>query len=361
MTNIDIGSSSSRRQFMAAGAALALASALPSRAAFRQPAATPDSPSAAAPPANFFDWPEVAPNVRVALSPRGVATLGGSSTLLLGQSATLIDTKYPVLAAALRRESSSFGKPLATVINTHHHADHTGGNLAFTPDLPVLAHPKAIERVHGLLKRYVDGIPGMTTTLTAINSDASKPIAAEAQELSKHAADLKIEQFLPTRPIDLDTDLDLGGFKARATHPGPAHTDNDIAIHLPDANILITGDLVFHYLHPVLDRASGGTSAGWIAALGTLIPLCDDKTIVIPGHGNPGPRDLLTTQAAYLQALRDLMASAVKVGKERTEALKTPIPASFKDYHSPERFPLTLGAIYDDVAAEAAAAATPPK
>jgi cyclase len=308
-------------------------------------------------PAAFFAWEEVVPGVWVAYAPAGAPNLGGNATVALGPTgAVLVDAKYPATSAALRRESGLLGKPLTTVINTHHHADHTGGNLAFTVDLPVLAHPNAAPRILAQFARYADGIPGMAASLAKVEGEPARAVAAEAEDLAKRAAELKAEQFAPTRSIDLGVDLDLGGLKARAVHPGPAHTDNDIAIFLPDANVLVAGDLVFSGSHAVLDRGAGGTSAGWIRAVGILYPLCDDKTVVVPGHGRHGGRSLLSAQADYLQTLRGLMAEAVQKGVARSEAIKTPAPGEFKDLERQQVYPATLGAIYDEVQAEAGAA-----
>jgi cyclase len=335
----------SRRRFLSAGLGASVAAAAwPAWATAHR-----GQPEAAA---RFFAWEEAAPGVWVAYSPAAGPGLGGNSSVLLGDGAVLIDTKYPALSQAVRREAGSFGKGLAAVINTHHHADHTGGNLAFTPDLPVLAHPGTGARVLAQLQRYVDGIPGDADRVTKMTDEAAKPVAAEAQAMVEQAGQLRAEQFAPTKAIDLDTDLDLGGVRLRASHGGPAHTDNDIAIFVPGANVLVAGDLVFRQLHPFLDRSSGGVSAGWIRTLEALDAMCDDQTVVIPGHGRAAGRVALREQADYLRALGELMSAAVREGKTREEAIKTPVPEAFSDYGSPQRFPLTLGAVYDEAAAD---------
>ncbi|QKK09425.1 MAG: MBL fold metallo-hydrolase [Planctomycetota bacterium] len=73
----------------------------------------------------YFPRVEVGKGVHAAID----LSSGGNVMVVSGRDAALmVDTKYPAFAAALQREASTFGGPVTHVLNTHHHADHTGGN-----------------------------------------------------------------------------------------------------------------------------------------------------------------------------------------------------------------------------------------
>ena len=64
-----------------------------------------------------------------------------------------------------------------------------------------------------------------------------------------------------------------------------AHTDGDLAVFLPSANVLVMGDLFTHHSYPVIDESSGGSSRGMLEAIDRLLPMIDRDAVVVPGHG----------------------------------------------------------------------------
>lgn len=313
-------------------------------------ASPPVAPAPAAPPTRFFVWKEIAPGVVAAMSPDGSPVFGGNTTLIVGKDeAMLLDTKYPSLGAALRREAESFGRPLKRVLVTHHHADHTGGDWAFTANVPVVGHVKCKPRVLGQLPRYTEGLEGMVAAIAKLGSEQAKALAAEAEQLRLKAGELKAEQFAPTQTIDADANLEVGGVKAQVRHFGPAHTDNDLVVFLPDLNVLHTGDLLFNGFHAFLDRPGGGSCAGWIATLDKMVALCNDKTVVVPGHGELTNVDALKRQASYLATIRALVEEQVKAGKPKEEVVKLAPPAEYEKYGLVQLFAMTVGAVFDEV------------
>lgn len=223
----------------------------------------------------------VAPGVSV------ITGRGGNSLVAAGDGGSvLIDSKLPDTGPALRVMAENVGVPLGAVINTHHHGDHTGGNPAFTPDVPVHAHPACAERVRAQV---------------AGRGDDPKP-------------------FLPTREAGPDTTLTVAGVTAKLRHAGAGHTDNDLYVFLPEQNVLHTGDLVFHNMHPFIDRPAGATTEGWIRSCEAMLELCDDQTVVIPGHGEVGGKDAIERQILYFEAVRGAIGEIVDAGGPRADA-----------------------------------------
>ena len=181
---------------------------------------------------------------------------GNALVLVAGGQALLVDCKNPPYGPALRRDASAMGGTLTTVVNTHHHADHTGGNAAFTNNLAVVAHAKGAPRTRAQIARYKAALEGLPA-----DSEFSKDARAMLDALASRGEDA----WAPTRTITTREELQIGGERVVLEPIGPAHTDNDLAVFLPGKNILHTGDLCFHKLHPFVDPSGGSDIEGWIA------------------------------------------------------------------------------------------------
>ncbi len=329
-----------RREFLAASAAVLLASRL--RA---QPA-----------PAAIYTWTEVAKGVFVAQNrTASMAVVGGNSILLPhADGSLLIDTKQAVLGASLKREASAHA-PVKHVINTHHHFDHAGGNWAFSQDAALHAHPACITRLADAGKQYAPGVTRTISALEAAAQDKSIPDAdallADAKAFRDSLATLKDTAWQPTQELkpapDAPTTLTLAGAKIEVHHFGPGHTDNDLALFLPASNVLVTGDLLFHALHAYFDASAKASSTGWTAACERLLKLCNDKTVVVPGHGAVGDKQIITKQIEYFRAATKVVEDAIKDGKTRDEVAKLTIPNT-ESHGLKIAEALVLGGIYDE-------------
>lgn len=265
----------------------------------------------------------------------------------------LVDTKFAGIAPVLRSDVAAIlGEvPMTLVVNTHHHGDHTGGNLAFKGAQQIVAHENAAPRIAAQTDRYIEQLKSGPMLLGQINPDAPASAALAVDQAAAHAADHRAEDWAPTTPLAMSgaTSFELGASEVVLTHYGPGHTDNDVVVHLPDLNIVHTGDLLFNKLHPFIDRSGGASSAGWLAAVGKVTELCDRKTIVVPGHGQIAGVAALRGQAAYFEAVRDAAERAVERGDSRDVFVQTDLPV-FAGYGFAQLKERTLGAIYDEFA-----------
>ncbi len=319
-----------RRDFLAASAAAGSALALSGHA------------HAAAPNDKFFDWKPVCDGAQAAFGN------GGNSLVIVGKSgAVLVDCKNSPFGQELRRESESIAK-LTHVINTHHHADHTGGNHAFTKDIEVIAQTAATPRILGQLNRYVSQIKEGVGAAAGKTGPAAAAVLADHKALYARVTQLKAIEFAPKLTFEKDYQLDLGGTKLALHHFGPGHTDNDLVVHAPALNILHTGDLVFNKKHPYVDTDGGANTTAWIASLNKAIALCDPKTKVIPGHGDLSTVECLKTQVEYFEKMRDLVAKQIKAGKSRKEVAEMK-PSLFENYENKDIVGMVLGAIYTEL------------
>lgn len=328
----------SRRGFLAttAGAigAAAFTPAALARAAARLGAGT------------YFPWVEVRDGIHAAID----LSSGGNVMAVTGPSAAvMVDTKFPAFAAALKREAESFGSTVTHVINTHHHADHTGGNGVLKSRVDVLmAHKNAAARIEDQLDRYLGAARGGPRQIDADRDDA-ETVIKEAQAAAEQAAAWTARDFVPDALITREREeFTVDGIDLVMHHFGAAHTDNDILVHAVDANVLHTGDVCFHGLHPFFDSTAGVTCRGWSEVLSKAIELCDNDTIVVPGHGNLTDRDGLKAQKDYMDQLWDHVAAEVAKGTEK--AAVEAMTWDFMDGLGFEQIrSRAIGVVYDEV------------
>jgi glyoxylase-like metal-dependent hydrolase (beta-lactamase superfamily II) len=115
-------------------------------------------------------------------------------------------------------------------------------------------------------------------------------------------------------------------------HVGPAHTESDVIVNLPEQRVLFAGDVVFRLCTPV---GWIGSFAHWTDALDRILAL--DPEVVVPGHGplcgSEGPREM----KAYLQHVRDESKYLFDLGLSALDAARRIDLGPFEAWHEPER------------------------
>ncbi|WP_199430075.1 MBL fold metallo-hydrolase [Qaidamihabitans albus] len=237
-------------------------------------------------------WTELADGVLV----RRHAELDLSVGLVVGADHCLvIDTRGDAaqgaeLAAAVRGVTPH---PW-TVVLTHAHFDHAFGTAAFLP-CAVWAHEgcRAALAAEGEAQR---------SRWAARYRAEGRPAVAEALAAT--------EIVLPDHVLTDSAELAVGGRRVVLTHPGPAHTGHDLAVHVPDAGVVFAGDLVEHAPGGSFTAESFGpdsTLDGWPGALDEL--LAQEPRIVVAGHGEPVDGAFVAAQREPLAALGALRAA----------------------------------------------------
>jgi cyclase len=177
----------------------------------------------------------------------------------------LIDNKYEiiedVLMASLREITD---KPIKYIINTHFHHDHSDGNRAFGKEgIPIISHQNAKKRMMEDIELYGGIYDFIKDFVQPKYDNESLPVLTYESKMTISQGNEEIELF----------------------NFGKAHTDGDSVVVFKNNNVIHTGDAFVRYGYPYVDLNNGGSIKGLISLLGTLEQLCDDNTIIIPGHG----------------------------------------------------------------------------
>lgn len=237
---------------------------------------------------------------------------GGGNILLLENDdhPLLVDAGVGAIASELMEKvTSRIGTQSCTLLNTHHHGDHIGGNYAvrqtFGNDVQIIAHDNLVPRLSETLEQSI--MPGLMR------------MAEEDPALKEMALALSPDDFAPSHTFAKDHDFKVGRLAGSMYHFGPGHTDNDAVVHLPEPNILHVGDLVFNELHPYVFPEHGATIIGWQHSLDQAQKLCDADTQVICGHGEIGGPEILSHMHDYFSQVVDIVEIAIAEGRSRQE------------------------------------------
>lgn len=300
----------------------------------------------------FFEWQEVVPGIWVAMGRTGddMTLVGGNSVLVTGgeEGALLIDTKQAVLAPALKREILGKSPRIAKVVNTHHHFDHAGGNGSFSGETPIIAHDNCWNRMKTARESYLAQLDEKIKALEESSVTGAKAAAADAKAFKDGLAKLPANALEVTEHHAGDFKLEATGREIQVYHYGAGHTDNDLVLHFPKENVVVTGDLVFNGLNPYFDASANASSTGWIRSLRKAKLLCNANTVVVPGHGPVSNTKCIDDQIEYLQLTRKAVAEAMKAGKTREEITKMTIPR-YENLGLKPAVPLLWGGIFDEL------------
>jgi glyoxylase-like metal-dependent hydrolase (beta-lactamase superfamily II) len=215
--------------------------------------------------------------------------------MISSKGIVIVDTQFPDQAQHLIDEvKKQSDREIDLLINTHHHGDHTSGNIAFKGIAKmVLAHENSKKNQMNVAKE-------------------------RGQEES---------QLYPDTTFEKEWTKKIGEETISLTYFGPAHTDGDALVHFENANIVHMGDLVFNRRFPYIDRSAGASIQNWIHVLEEAQKTYDKDTIFIFGHSGDGYDVIgnmsdLKAKQNYLSRLLEVVDAEIKAGKNETDIIK---------------------------------------
>ena len=255
-------------------------------------------------------WTEIGDRVLVrryaAFDQNVVAVLAGDEALVLDTRSTYRQ------AREILRDLRALGSPrVAAVVNSHGHFDHSFGNRVFRP-VPVWGHVRCAVMLE----------PGTSRQLELAASELDPEDAADLGE---------VELDPPDRVFEVAATIDLGGRRIDLAHLGLGHTDNDIVLSVPDADVLCAGDLLENGATPYFGDAF---PLAWPDTVAALLAITGPSTMVVPGHGDHGGRAFVEASLAQLRALVAL-ARRVHTGELDLEAAAAVAPYPAEDAVEP--------------------------
>jgi glyoxylase-like metal-dependent hydrolase (beta-lactamase superfamily II) len=256
-------------------------------------------------------------NLYVIVGGRQGAGIAGNTTVFIAESGVvLIDTKYAGFGKAILDQVKAVTtKPVTTIINTHTHGDHTGGNPEFPRNIEFVAH------------------------------ENTRTNMARMQEFKDQNA-----AFLPAKTFKDSLSLLSGKDRIELRYFGAGHTNGDAVIVFPALRTVVMGDLFARKWAPYADATNGGNMVEFPRTLVRAIENIHDVDTVITGHASTtigsgegvsfvrsNPVMKWSDLQEFAEFTREFVAAAQaakKAGKSADEAAKTlNLPAKYRDYN----------------------------
>lgn len=252
---------------------------------------------------------EVADRVFAYVQPDGGWFVNNTGFLVGRNGVVSIDTCATAdrTTAYLRAIADVTDRPVRTLVNTHHHGDHTYGNYLL-PGATIVGH----ERVREALLAW--GSP-------------PEPRHWEAVEWGD------VELAPPFLTYDHKVRIYVDELRCEVRYVGrPAHTLADSTVWLPEERLLFAGDLLFNGVTPLM---SHGSVSGALAVLDDLQAL--DAAVVVPGHGAVGDAAMIDDVRRYLRFVQDLATQGRAAGLSPLETARSADLGEYAEWLDAER------------------------
>jgi cyclase len=248
--------------------------------------------------------------------------LNNTGFLVGGNGVVVIDTCFTEARtrAFLAAIGSVTDKPLRTLVNTHHHGDHTHGNYLL-PAATIVGHELCRDAVLATGVGTSALFPGVEWG----HLEVAPPFLTFTDQVRLYAGDLPVELIFV----------------------GPAHTTNDVVAWIPDRRLLFTGDLVFNQGTPFVVQ---GSIAGSLTALDRLRALGAER--LVPGHGPVGGPELIDEVADYLRFVQEVARGGFTAGTDPLDLARATDLGRFGSWHDTERLAGNLHRAYAELRGE---------
>lgn len=225
------------------------------------------------------------------------------------------------------------------VINTHYHNDHVRGNQVFNSDVRIIATHKTATLIRDEEPKAIAAesqfAPPLCQRFTKLTQEYSGDKTSREFQVYKMmqpyfcALARSKEEIITRMPDSLFEGKFVleGNRRLEIRDMGMGHTPSDAVVYLPDDKILFGSDLITQEFHPYLPD---GDPLNWVRILERLDSL--ESTFIVPGHGEPGNKDLIQTTKDYLNEIMQV-ANEVKMDenhKQRKGAVS--LPDKYKDW-----------------------------
>lgn len=231
---------------------------------------------------------------------------GGNIGVSVGSDGILIvDDQFAPLADKIKAALKTLGEgKLKFVLNTHWHSDHTGGNAAFSPEAPIIAHDNVRKRLS----------------------------TEQRIELFKSTVAASPKEALPVITFGHSLSVHFNGEEIKVIHFPHGHTDGDSVIFFTSSNVVHMGDDFFAGRFPFVDLSSGGSVEGLAKNIGEILGKLPAGVKLIPGHGPISTVDDLKLYHRMLVETTDVVRKKIAAGKTLAEIKAEGLPEEWKSW-----------------------------
>ena len=275
------------------------------------------------------------------------AIVSGNSAAIVGDDGVLVvdSGNFPSETRKIIAEIRQLTNlPVRYLVHTHWHRDHTDGDSEYRaafPNVVIISTPytrKMItDRAMKNLEEEIKMGPEYASYLRKLAKDgkdgSGKVLSAEektynsdfAESIDAAVAEFKQVKLLPDETFDQNLDIHLGKREVQLKFLGRGNTGGDAVIYVPDAKVVMAGDLLVYPTPYVFDSYF----ADWIQTLGKLKAI--GATTIVPGHGPvQHNNDYIDLVCSLLQSFNSQVQQAVRQNLSLDDTRKKVDVASFE-------------------------------
>ena len=243
----------------------------------------------AAPPPDYnavqIQTSQLGPNV-YRFEAVGPVLIGNAEALVGPDGVFLVDAMFAQvtdkLMAAIKQVSNG---QIKFLVSTHHHPDHTSGNVNIgNMGAVLLSRPQL--RMH-----------------LASGNNPTPPAG------------------LATITYDSPVTIHMNGEDVQLIPVPNAHTDGDTMIYFTKADVLATGDFYRSIQYPNIDLNNGGSLKGVVDGLNQVVALAKPTTKIAPGHGPVVDKTVVAANIELINTIRNRVAALVAQGKTQDDVI----------------------------------------
>jgi cyclase len=276
------------------------------------------------------------------------AIVSGNSVAIVGDDGVLVvdSGNFPSETRKIIAEIRQFtALPVRYLVHTHWHRDHTDGDSEYRaafPNVAIISTPytrkmitdRAMKNLDEEIKMGPD-YANYLRKLAQDGKDASgKALTAEEKTYNSDFADSidaavvefkQVKLLLPDETFDQSLDIHLGKREVQLKFLGRGNTGGDAVIYVPDAKVVVAGDLLVYPTPYVFDSYF----SDWIQTLGKLKAI--GATTIVPGHGPvQHNNDYIDLVSSFLQSFNSQVQQAVRQNLSLDDTRKKVDVASFE-------------------------------
>lgn len=283
------------------------------------------------------------------LQPNGTWGWSNAGIIVDGETSLLVDTLFDLkltgeMLATMRRSLPAAAQ-IDMLVNTHANGDHCYGNQ-------LVGEARIIASISTAEEMLLMPPENMAMLLK------QAPFLGLIGEFSKYAFgafDFEgITPLLPNQTFEGQLDLRVGSKNVSLLEVGPAHTNGDTLVYVPQDRVIFSGDILFIEGHPIM---WAGPVGNWIRACERILAL--DVETIVPGHGPITDKQGVARLKGYWEYLFAEVRQRHAAGLSPLEAaLDIPMDA-YAGWSDAERIVVNVASIYRELNGEQEHPGTP--
>lgn len=234
-----------------------------------------------------------------------------------GDQSVLIDTCWDLhfMREMLQHSAPVIDEaPISHVINTHADGDHCWGNQLFA-DRAITATQACVRQMHQHPPAQLRALQWGSKLFQCLPIGDVDALGRYMGHMLRPYRFGGVKVIAANRTFSGHTSIEVNGVVLRLIEVGPAHTDGDCIVHVPDRQVVYTGDILFVGVTPV---AWAGPVSSIVAALMQVKML--QAQVIVPGHGPVASLADVQSQMDYWDWLQTSLAPLARAGMPPDEA-----------------------------------------